>query len=376
MAVPNLPIGGAIQKSPNIRYMECLDQLRAVAVLMVFFAHALHNFSRGIDPSIGGWLFFTNPILAVIAEGHSGVALFMVLSGFLFAYGAHQKEVVFFAFMRNRVLRIFPMYVLLLFLGAYGQKETFSFLGFVSSLFMFANTQSALDGGMFTILLWTVSTEFTFYLIFPFLNRMHSHSGKSYLLQLLGLAILLRVICVALGASARDFSYFTIFGRIDQFILGMIAGYMVVEGRFEMRSKMGMLVLSVAIVILTLYAFNRYGGGWVSGSRWKILWPTWEGLIYSLLVVTYLKAFDGQKSSAIGSIFTFIGTISFSVYLLHQPMIAIVQKSRLQINGFLGIFPDALINGAVVLLPVLGISWLTYKLIERPFMDMRKRYVA
>ncbi len=106
-------------KSSNIRYMECLDQLRAVAVLMVFFAHALHNFTRGMDPGLGPWLFFTNPVLAVIAEGHSGVALFMVLSGFLFAYGAHQKEVDFSTFMRNRVLRIFPMYVLLLFLGAY-----------------------------------------------------------------------------------------------------------------------------------------------------------------------------------------------------------------------------------------------------------------
>jgi len=360
-------------KSSNIPYMECLDQLRAVAVLMVFFAHCLHNFSRGMDPSIGDWLSFKNPVLAVIAEGHSGVALFMVLSGFLFAYGAHQKEVVFSTFMRNRVLRIFPMYVLMLFLGAYGQKETFSFLGFLSSLFMFSNAPGALNGGMFTILLWTISTEFTFYLIFPFLNKMYNVDGKRYFIRLLILALVLRALCVALGASPRDFSYFTIFGRIDQFIFGMLAAHLVLEGKVDWGKRAVSLVVSVVAIFLTLYLFNR-SGGWISNSRWKILWPTWEGIIYAGLVISYLLTRSDKPSTLLGRSFTFVGAISFSVYLLHQPVIAVAQKAGIRFVGVLGTFSDALLTGVLVFFPVLGLSWLTYTLIERPFMDMRRKY--
>jgi peptidoglycan/LPS O-acetylase OafA/YrhL len=364
-----------VQKSANIQYMECLDQLRAVAVLMVFFAHCLHNFTRGMDRTIGTWLFPDNPFLAVIAEGHCGVALFMVLSGFLFAYGAYQKEIIYVEFIRNRLLRIYPMYVLMLFLGAYTYPQNYSFLGFVTSLFLFSNTPGALNGGMFTILLWTISAEFIFYLLFPYFHKMYSNTGAFFLIRLLVLAILIRVICVELGASPRDLSYFTILGRMDQFIFGMLAAYLLAKNKLKFWSGNLQLAISIVIVIASLYALNSVGGGWVSESRWKILWPTWEGIIFAAMAVAFIQGRERSSSGFIGGMFTFVGSISFSIYLLHQSVISVAQRANLRVVNCFGLYLDALLTGIGVLVAVVVLSWLTFTLIERPFMGMRRRYL-
>lgn len=371
-----LPSEQLTQKSRNIQYIECLDQLRGVAALMVFFAHALHNFTRGMAPEMGSWLFFENPLLAVVAEGPSGVGLFMVLSGFLFAYGAYQKEILYKEFVRNRFLRIYPMYILMILLGIYAYPANFSFTAFLASLLLLSNTSNALNGGMFTILLWTISTEFMFYLVFPFLHRMYQSSGAAYLVRLLLLAVMLRLICVGLGASPRDLSYFTILGRIDQFIIGMLAAYAIREGKAGFWSGLPHLFSSVCIVIGTLYALNKFGGGWVSNSRWKVLWHTWEAFMYALVVIAFVQSKRRVLTGMVGKFFTLIGTISFSVYLLHQPVLAVLQRANLRVHDFTDVYVDALITGGLALIVVVALSWLTFTLIERPFMRMRRNYYA
>ena len=42
---------------------------------------------------------------------------------------------------------------------------------------------------------------------------------------LIGIFLLLRVLAYLLGADMRDISYWSIIGRIDQFLLGMLAGF-------------------------------------------------------------------------------------------------------------------------------------------------------
>lgn len=365
--------GERVSHSVNIRYMERLDQLRGVAVLMVFFAHSLHNFTRGIDGSGAPWLFPRNVLGAILAEGHSGVALFMVLSGFLFGYGAFGRDVETWKFLRNRVLRIYPMYVLVLLLGAYTYKENFDFVRFLASLFLFSNTRSALDGGAYTVLLWTIAAEFVFYLVFPHLNRLRNERGDRFLLQLFGLAIALRVLCVALGASARDFSYFSIFGRIDQFLAGMLAAAWMYQGRVAAWKGAGAIAASVVVVPVSLFAFNRLGG-WVSEAPWKVFWPTWEALIYAALIVAFVQSGRSGWSRSPGRLLTFLGTVSYSMYLLHMPVMAAAQRAAPRFLPVFGGQADALSLGLVLLVPVVLLSWFTYRLVEHPFMAMRSGY--
>ena len=63
-----------------------------LAALMVFFAHVVHNLTRGIDKSLGSWITPESIFFAILSEGHAGVSLFMVLTGFIFSYGAFDKK--------------------------------------------------------------------------------------------------------------------------------------------------------------------------------------------------------------------------------------------------------------------------------------------
>src|SRR5688500_5770729 len=101
--------------SANVGYVAAVDHIRGVAALLMILYHGYQQveskwFERG-----------SNPLESLLIEGHTAVAMFMVLSGFIFTYGAltaagadpgPDRDIRYGAFIRNRLLRILPMYVL------------------------------------------------------------------------------------------------------------------------------------------------------------------------------------------------------------------------------------------------------------------------
>jgi len=359
--------------SKNIQHLPALDELRGVAALMVLFAHLTHNLTRGVDPSMGLWLRPSNPVFAVLAEGHAGVSLFLVLSGFLFAYGAHDRRVSYWGFIRNRFLRIYPMYTLMLILAAYTYPAQFSLTGLASSVFLFGNTPAGLAGGAFTILLWTICVEFQFYLLFPYLISFKLKYGARYLVHLLGLAILLRVLCIGLGADPRDLSYFTIVGRIDQFLVGMIAAHCYRENFLITKRPLALLFATACVIALSLFAFNRLGG-WERDADWKLLWHPYEGIMFASLIVVYLQA-HGSLNRTYKCVLGRVGLVSYSLYLLHMPILLMFQKHHWYVKATSDPYVNAMLSG-LYLVPIAILSaTATYQLIERPFMSFRGEYL-
>lgn len=66
--------------------------------------------------------------------------------------------------------------------------------------------------------------EIQFYWVFPFLLLFTKRYGSLYLLGLLLLFLLLRGMVWVDKGTVKGLSYWTIFGRADQFIVGIIAG--------------------------------------------------------------------------------------------------------------------------------------------------------
>jgi peptidoglycan/LPS O-acetylase OafA/YrhL len=61
------------------------------------------------------WLYPSDPITTIIAEGHSGFGLFIVLSGFILSLGAINNGVTYGRFLIARILRIDPMFIVCFF---------------------------------------------------------------------------------------------------------------------------------------------------------------------------------------------------------------------------------------------------------------------
>src|ERR1700690_207944 len=76
------PLGSVmLSNSKNIKHVPGLSHLRAYAALLVLCYHA-----RGAMGTPAGSA--SNPFWRLIVQGHTGVSLFLVLSGFVFELGA------------------------------------------------------------------------------------------------------------------------------------------------------------------------------------------------------------------------------------------------------------------------------------------------
>jgi len=95
-------------KSSSGEHFVALDHVRALAVLLVIAWHFTHELRGAPIPFqyVPAQALFP---FSLLDEGHTGVALFMSLSGYLFAKLLDGKTIDYWQFLRNRLLRLVPL---------------------------------------------------------------------------------------------------------------------------------------------------------------------------------------------------------------------------------------------------------------------------
>lgn len=369
-------------RSPNTEYIQGVDHLRAFAAVLMVFYHGLHEFSQAWIPFVPGtsqWPVASNPFGALVIEGHTAVALFMTLSGFIFAIVSLDKTIDYGSFIRNRILRIFPLFVVLLFVGvystsSYSSSKHLDFAALAGSILFLSNTSGSLFAPPFTDLLWTIAVEFQFYLLFPFLITFVQREGPKVLLKLIVFFLVLRIASVLSGGNPRDISYWSILGRMDQFCAGILFAWIFIHRRNWFRNPALQLFISAAGLLTTLFILNRFGG-WPSSAPWKIVFHTIEGILWGYLIVSYLCV-SSHIPKTISKVLCYVGSISFSIYLLHWVVVSLMMKNQLLYDFPLEPYANALVNALLFALPItLLISALSYHAIELPFLNLRGTYV-
>jgi peptidoglycan/LPS O-acetylase OafA/YrhL len=243
--------------------------------------------------------------------------------------------------------------------------------------------------------LWTIWVEFQFYLIFPFLLAFSRRFGARYLWGLLALLMLTRALVFMATGSVRFIAYETIFGRLDQFLLGMLMGRAwlarnakdVSAGADAARGLSPVwLLLAGVVVILSLQVFSLKVGFSRLDSAFWIVWPEVEAAMWCGFVWAYLRArWAGPVAPrrAIDKALASLGAISFSIYVMHNLVISAF-NARLPVLPVMDFVPgvwgptaNVIATGAFVVLPmVVAVSAVTYNLIERPFLAMRAPYLV
>jgi peptidoglycan/LPS O-acetylase OafA/YrhL len=357
--------------------MPGLDHIRAGAAILIVFYHALHKLS--FIPRAGPgfrnlWLYSTDPIKVLVEEGHTAVALFMVLSGFVFSVSAIGKDIAYLPFLRNRFLRIYPLYLVMLMAGVAAGPGQYNLLSFMQALLFQANLQGSFSQEPFTGMFWAVAVEFQFYLVFPFLHRFVEKDGVRWPLLFIVMMCVLRYAAMLTGSSnPQDIYYWQILGRIDQFLLGMLAARLYVRlPKGVLLSLLG-LVLSLGFILGALIAYNQHGA-WLSVGAWKTVWPTVEALGWAAVIVFYLPLAE-RLPARLSAVIATVGTWSYSMYMIH--VVCIVALPKL-IPVELGERPNwaSQMYTLKYLLPVvLPLSALSFYAIERPFFALRVKYL-
>ena len=364
--------------SPNRAYIRGVDHLRAGFALLVLFYHGLQLFSANLIHHAmfvpADWPRTRNPLLAVVIEGHTGVAAFMVLSGFIFVQGTLGRAINYREFLRNRLLRIYPLYLLLVIFGFCATPTAFSLRNLVILVLPLGNFIIP-PVGAFGAMAWAVAVEFQFYLVFPLLLRLLEIRGDGLLARMILIAAGLRLAAGLLGGNVHWMSYWSIAGRIDQFLLGMLAGAWYARRPTGSRARTWPALGAGALVWALLYGFHRLGG-WPLHAWWKALWPDAEGGAWALFIATYVGVSD-RLPRTIGRPLEAIGRISFSIYLLHFIVVLIVDIQGWILRPFANPYSDALLTTAVIVLPItLVCARLSYATIEAPFLALRRRYAT
>jgi peptidoglycan/LPS O-acetylase OafA/YrhL len=352
-------------QSSSATYIPRLDHLRFVAVVLVFGWHSLHmNAVIPFDYSPPGFFF------SIFEEGHTGVSLFLTLSGFVFASLCDGREILYAPFIRNRVLRILPLLAVWTVLNYQLLRPPADHL--FAILVGLQNQEFPGPG-------WTVIVEFQLYLVFPFLLAFAERYGTKYLFGVTLVTLVLRGIAWLVTRNVEFIAYWTVLGRADEFVFGMIG--------FRAYRRYGKILGNPFCLFGVLFAwlciyhwFNRLGGYYFSathlaGSALWIYFPTLEGLFYATLTASYLSL-PWRGIPALGRAAAWMGSVSYSMYLCH----AMVVQAAFSSATSLGIrvttpLRIVLFSYCVVLPLVVACSALTYNVIELPFLRLRHPYL-
>jgi peptidoglycan/LPS O-acetylase OafA/YrhL len=355
-------------RSSSGDHWVALDHIRLLAAFMVFTWHFVH----------GGWALYPIPPeivprfipFSLLDEGHTGVALFMALSGYLFAKLLDGKTVRYGAFFYNRALRLAPLLVVVMLITAVikiTQQEPLK--PYLWSLLTGFVMPTWPNGG------WSITAELHFYLLLPGLLWLLKRSAK------LGIALLLAMLAVRallhlwLG-EVQSLAYWTIIGRLDQFVVGMLA--------FRYRHLIAgrhWLMLLVACAFCIFYWLFNAAGGWLqmpsypSPHRVWIFLPLVEAVAYACLVAWYDSSWQ-PSASGVSGFLARLGSYAYSIYLLHAFFVfkasTFIHEKIIDISNF----NLAVLASLVCFVLMMPLGYLSYRFIEAPFLRLRKKYTT
>jgi peptidoglycan/LPS O-acetylase OafA/YrhL/lysophospholipase L1-like esterase len=366
-------MNGASTPSPLAEY-PALTSLRFLAALLVLLFH--------FPPSGDVWG-------VVAGEGHIGVGIFFVLSGFLITYrygGAIARgEASLSRYFLRRAARILPLYY---FVFIASQLLSHRRLSFAPALWPeWTLTQAFFGESLGDLVIqtsWSLTVEECFYALAPLLFLLVLARGGEApsLLRaaalLFGIALGLHLAGAALWTvldgrgpgmlrSPEHVSLHTIFGRFYDFAVGILAALAVLSPRTaRWRAGAGRPAVAALLTIaaLALIVAAQYGMsmGGVGSPKWVSIWA-WGYLVApasALLIVSLMAAGNPFVVLLATAPCVYLGKVSYALYLIQLTPLG---------RGFVASFLSRQPSAGVLLLLYAGLvamSALLFELVEEP----------
>ena len=357
-------------------YKPYIDGLRALAVLPVIFFHADFEFFNG---------------------GFVGVDIFFVISGYLITniiiQDLYKKKFSLKKFYLRRARRILPAlyfvtFISLLISTLIMTREQLNFFSiqavsvvlFISNFFFWKNTGYFDPNSEIQPLLhtWSLGVEEQFYIFFPIFLIFVWSFLKKKLVFLLIIISLFSLLLSQIGGNFKiqnissefpflilpfDFfwqagsaNFYLPFGRIWELLVGSLISIFLSRTKIlDKKNNNYFSLLGIFLIIFSIITFSegvQYPSVFtilpVLGSALLIIYSTQSTLSYKILSYKPL---------------VFLGLISFSLYLWHQPLLAF---NRI----FFGVELNFVHKLSLIIVTFI-FSLLSWKFIEKPFRDKR-----
>ena len=354
-----IPAAHSIQSTPVVRKPRVLflDVLRGVAVAFVLLQHLTEDVSQPILWWGHRWINF----------GRLGVALFFLISGFVIPYSLERANSLK-VFWVSRVFRLYPIYWFSLlvviafhFAGNHVMEREYVerfWRTMAVNVFLiqeFVHVPHAMG------LYWTLTLEMVFYVIFSVLFGLNVNQ-KSTLWCWCSCAFLALLGCVdkfghhKMPTSHVALIVFATFGTVlFRYYSGLVSGRQ-------------LALLAAGVTVATGIAFGlgfrsplaRTGlEEWTSVSMFN----SYMGAVVVFAIIFSYRANDFAFA------FRWLGTISYSIYLLHYPIWILWE----------GVPHHGWISGPLWEMGIIGsailVSSVTYLAVEKPAVELGKKFL-
>jgi len=353
------PVQEPFTRSALVRYRRELDGLRAVAVVPVVLLHA-------------GFKLFSG--------GFVGVDVFFVISGYLITSiiikEQQNNSFTLASFYERRARRILPALLAMLLVcvplawacSLPRDMELFSqsvlaALGFVANIFFSHTTGYFGVAATLTPLIhtWSLAVEEQYYLLFPVLLLWLWRLGPRTASAILGVIAACSLISAQYYAKTDpQFDFYGLPTRGWEILAGALLAFYprhLEQGRATVMLAESGSLIGIALIAYALFFFDD---GTPSPSLYALI-----PVLGAVLVIGY-----ANETTLVGKILGLkplvaIGASSYSLYLLHQPVLAFARQRLLA-------EPD-LPTVAVLLLITAALTYASWRFIEQPFFFNRNR---
>jgi peptidoglycan/LPS O-acetylase OafA/YrhL len=334
----------------KIKYFPSLDILRFVAFMMVFVSHAAFFF--GYVDNSPKWVQFRQTFLA---HGDLGVTFFFVLSGFLITYiliseKTQQGKINIKNFYMRRVLRIWPVYFFTMIVAFWLLPLLMSTVGLSDGLnalpfnilqntrqypwyvFFLGNFNLAHGPtpAVTVAVLWSISVEEQFYLIWPLIVRKFKRKS---LPKILVTVILIATIYRFFNAGDISIVKYSTFSVMSDIAIGCLFAWLFFEQnwmtfwtkRLAHSHAFFLYYSTLAILILSrsmIYSINLQ---WLQ-SLLIAIEPLVFATLFALIIsrLAYLRHDFITGKHPIQKIFIYLGKISYGLYCYHLIVLTLV----------------------------------------------------
>jgi len=323
----------------NRNYLQEIQALRGIAIILVFFFHLNKDY---------------------FSYGYLGVDIFFVISGFVITKIIFEKSIKeifsFRSFFVSRILRLMPALLIMVLITSFFILLTYKFqanpdtqinTGILSLvglsnfylLYLKNDYFNSFDQSVFEHT-WSLSIEFQFYLIYPiFLFILFKFFKDKINLYIYSLTFILSIFLVYNTLHEHNLFYHTE-TRIWEFIVGCLTFFL-----YKKRVFSNYFIIIFSILPLGLFYFTQ-----------DIFYLIALVCFISSFIILSYDNFSSLKLILNNKILCYIGNVSYSLYLWHLPVIFFANTFFL---GFDYYFFSILFS--VIL------SMLSYYFIEIPF---------
>ena len=328
--------------------LQYLDSARGFAAIAVLIFHAVLSFSE-VHTDLDR---LSNFFKTYFDLGKIGVIVFFLISGFVIPFSFNGTGFIALkSFGISRLFRLYPVYWVSVILG-FVLYQNFSWVDFIANLTML---QQFVGFPNIIGLYWTLQIELIFYFLIAItfiINKLYNN--RFLFISSISFLIIATVLAYIRGEYAIKLPL-AVPLALSLMFFGSYFRHAVINQEIEARF-LSKLYIALYITLIPLVSWWGYQVDYGFDESWyKYLITYYLGLILFLIIIKI--KYSNQLTS-------YLGSISYSVYLFHPLMISVISSKYFQYldSGFLKV--------CATLFTTLVFSHLTYKLIEKPSISL------